>query len=89
MFLFLFRVFFAIGFLPKIIFSYEASFIRIHNSVLVVVAISANHIFVGCDRFNCIWHLIRSWLGISSHNLFSNSDHFVQFGQSTGNFILF
>jgi len=39
MFMFLFRVFFTVGFLPRIIFSYKQSFTKIQKFVLVVVTV--------------------------------------------------
>ena len=43
----------------------------------------ANHLFLGCNVFNSVWHLLQNWLGISSVDPFGISDHFFQFSYST------
>jgi len=38
------------------------------------------HLFLHCNFFGTVWHLIYSWLGTSVTNPFYVPDHFHQFG---------
>ena len=45
---------------------------------------SAVHLFLYCDIFGSLWHLIYQWVGISFIPPASVADHFHQFGQLAG-----
>lgn len=45
---------------------------------------STNHLFLTCNIFITIWHLVHSWVGISSVDPFGIADQFVQFGSLIG-----
>jgi len=40
---------------------------------------TSSHLFLHCNSFGSVWHLISRWLGISAANPFGVSDHFNQF----------
>jgi len=44
----------------------------------------SSHLFLHCNIFGTIWHLIYRWLGVSVTNPFYVLDHFHQFGFSGG-----
>jgi len=44
----------------------------------------AVHLFLRCDIFGSLWHLIYQWVGISLIPPASVADHFHQFGQLAG-----
>jgi len=48
------------------------------------VAESADHLFLHCDVFGQVWCLVRHWLGVSSVNLLTTSDHYLHFRTSSG-----
>jgi len=48
------------------------------------MAESAPHLFIHCATFGTLWHLIRSWIGMSSVDPLNIDDHFIQFTHSTG-----
>jgi hypothetical protein len=45
---------------------------------------SAQHLFLSCSTFGSLWALVRSWIGFSSVDAHTLSDHFVQFTYSAG-----
>ncbi|MCI18448.1 tether containing UBX domain for GLUT4, partial [Trifolium medium] len=45
---------------------------------------SAQHLFLSCNTFGSLWSLVRSWIGFSSVDSHTLSDHFVQFTYSAG-----
>ncbi|KAK2360207.1 hypothetical protein QL285_085498 [Trifolium repens] len=45
---------------------------------------SAQHLFLTCGTFGSLWPLVRAWIGFSSADPLSLSDHFVQFTHSAG-----
>ncbi|KAK2403415.1 hypothetical protein QL285_052853 [Trifolium repens] len=45
---------------------------------------SAQHLFLTCGTFGSLWPLVRAWIGFSSADARSLSDHFVQFTHSAG-----
>jgi hypothetical protein len=45
---------------------------------------SADHLFLHCDVFGQVWQLVHLWLGVSSVNPLTISDHYLQFGISLG-----
>jgi len=45
---------------------------------------SSNHLFLHCNVFGSIWHLIYRWLDISAAVLFHVPDHFNQFSYNGG-----
>jgi len=45
---------------------------------------SSSHLFLHCDIFGSVWHLIYRWIGVSVTNPFYVPDHFHQFSFSTG-----
>ncbi|XP_024630832.1 uncharacterized protein [Medicago truncatula] len=49
---------------------------------------SAQHLFLLCDTFGSLWHLVRDWIGcygVDADNIF---DHFLQFTHLTGGGVL-
>ncbi|MCH96120.1 tether containing UBX domain for GLUT4, partial [Trifolium medium] len=40
---------------------------------------SVQHLFLSCSTFGSLWSLVRSWIGFSSVDSHTLSDHFVQF----------
>jgi hypothetical protein len=45
---------------------------------------SAHHLFLSCNYFGSLWALVRSWIGLSSVDSYTLSDHFLQFTYSSG-----
>jgi len=45
---------------------------------------SSTHLFLHCNTFGSVWHLIYSWLGVPVTTPFYVPDHFHQFGFSGG-----
>ncbi|GAU10634.1 hypothetical protein TSUD_421120, partial [Trifolium subterraneum] len=45
---------------------------------------SAQHVFLSCSTFGCLWSLVRSWVGSASVTEQTLSDHFIQFTTSAG-----
>jgi hypothetical protein len=45
---------------------------------------TAHHVFLSCPAFAPLWGLVKSWIGISSADLNSLRDHFIQFIHSSG-----
>ena len=45
---------------------------------------SSSHLFLHCNIFGSVWHLIYSWIGVSVINPFYVPDHFHQFSFSGG-----
>jgi len=45
---------------------------------------SSSHLFLHCNIFGSVWHLIYSWIGVLVTNPFYVPDHFHQFGFSGG-----
>jgi len=45
---------------------------------------SAYHIFLHCDVFDQVWHVVHHWLGVSLVNPLTISEHYLQFGFSSG-----
>jgi len=45
---------------------------------------SSSHLFLHCNTFGTVWHLIYRWIGVSVINPFYVPDHFHQFGFSGG-----
>jgi len=45
---------------------------------------SSPHLFLHCNIFGSVWHLIYNWIGVSVTNPFYVPDHFHQFGYSGG-----
>jgi len=45
---------------------------------------SSSHLFLHCNNFGSVWHLIYSWIGVSVINPFYVPDHFHQFSFSGG-----
>jgi hypothetical protein len=42
------------------------------------------HLLLSCNIFSHLWIVEGNWLGFSSVHPFKISDHFIQFGNSTG-----
>jgi len=42
----------------------------------------ANHLFLTCNIFSSLWHLVRNWLHFSSVDPFGISNHFLHFAYS-------
>ncbi|XP_024632674.1 uncharacterized protein [Medicago truncatula] len=40
---------------------------------------SAQHLFLSCDTFGSMWHLVRDWIGCYGVDTDNISDHFLQF----------
>ncbi|MCH94868.1 kinesin-like protein [Trifolium medium] len=45
---------------------------------------SAHHLFLSCGTFGSLWSIVHSWIGFSSVESHTLSDHFVQFTYSAG-----
>ncbi|MCI01485.1 heat-shock protein, partial [Trifolium medium] len=45
---------------------------------------TAQHLFLPCNTFGSLWSLVHSWIGFSSVDSPSLSDHFLQFTYSSG-----
>jgi len=45
---------------------------------------TSHHLFLGCNFFGFIWHLVRHWLGVHLADLSRMVDHFLQFGSLSG-----
>lgn len=55
-----------------------------HNDLRLCVAgcgsdDNSSYLFLHCNLFGAVWHLISRWLGISTVSPFSVGDHFNQF----------
>jgi hypothetical protein len=48
---------------------------------------TAYHLFLHCVVFGHVWYLVRHWLGISSVNPLTISEHYLQFRTSSGSAI--
>lgn len=45
---------------------------------------TAQHLFLQCDTFGSLWHLVRDWIGCCGADAEDISDHFLQFTYLTG-----
>ncbi|GAU31515.1 hypothetical protein TSUD_332900 [Trifolium subterraneum] len=45
---------------------------------------TAQHLFISCSTFGSLWSSVRSWIGFSSVDPHSLTDHFLQFTFSSG-----
>jgi len=44
----------------------------------------SDHLFLLCNHFGKVWHLVRQWLGVYIVDPPTLVDHFIQFGTSAG-----
>ncbi|XP_024636563.1 uncharacterized protein [Medicago truncatula] len=45
---------------------------------------TAQHLFLLCNTFGSLWHMVRGWIGCSGVDADNLSDHFLQFTYLTG-----
>jgi hypothetical protein len=45
---------------------------------------TAQHLFLSCSTFGPLWALVQSWIGFSTVDAYSLTDHLVQFTYSAG-----
>jgi hypothetical protein len=53
------------------------------EGVYSIVA-STQHLYLSCRTFGSLWPLVRAWIGFSTADAYSLSNHFVQFTHSAG-----